>query len=61
VLDDCHNISSFGKGSHGRLGHGDEETIHQPQIIKALRKHKIVEISTGCRHASAITEKGDLF
>ena len=61
VLDDNYRVSSFGKGTHGRLGHGSDENIYQPQIIKSLKKYKITNISTGCRHAAAITEKGDLF
>ena len=36
VLDDTNKVSSFGKGTHGRLGHGNDSNIIQPQTIKAL-------------------------
>ena len=61
VLDDSYNVSSFGKGTHGRLGHGNDQNVYQPQIIKALKQHKIIKISAGCRHAAAVAESGDLY
>jgi len=33
----------------------------QPQIIKTLKNEIITKISTGCRHAAVITNKGDLY
>ena len=61
VLDDTNKVSSFGKGTHGRLGHGTDSNLNQPQIIKALRKVKITHISAGCRHSAAVSESGELY
>ena len=61
VLDDTYKVSSFGKGTHGRLGHGNESNISHPQTIKSLKKLKITNISAGWRHAAAVSDKGELY
>ena len=59
VLDESGNCWAFGKGSHGRLGLGSDENIEEPVKIEELTN--ILQISAGCRHASAITRRGELF
>jgi hypothetical protein len=59
VLDENHQVWSFGKGTHGRLGHGNDLNMDEPKLIEGLPK--ISTISAGCRHGSAVSEAGELY
>lgn len=50
---------SFGKGTHGWLGHGNDKNVEEPKIVEKLSK--VVQISAGCWHSAAITEDGSLY
>ena len=52
-------MHSFGKGSHGRLGHNSEENQYEPKLIESLQN--VVYISAGCRHASCSTIEGCIY
>lgn len=52
---------TFGKGSYNRLGHVEtekNENVYEPRLISTLKNEKIIRISAGCRHATAITLDG---
>lgn len=56
------SVYSFGQGSSGQLGHGDEDDQTKPKLIIAeLRNTRIVKISCGARHSAAISDNGILF
>ena len=59
ILDESGKVWSFGKGTHGRLGHGDDKNLDEPKVIEKLPK--TTWISAGCRHSAAISEKGELY
>lgn len=61
VLDEFQQVYSFGKGSHGRLGHGSDEDRPKPVVLKSLSSERIVQVSAGCRHSGAVTESGKLY
>ena len=52
---------SFGKGTHGRLGNGNDGNVYEPMLVKGLQGERVVAISAGCRHAGAVTESGSLY
>jgi len=54
-------VYSFGKGTHGRLGHGTDDNEYEPRIIEALENERVTEISAGCRHAGAVTSNGKCY
>lgn len=46
VLDETGKVWSFGKGTHGRLGHGNDKNVEEPKLIEKL--NKVVQVSAGC-------------
>jgi alpha-tubulin suppressor-like RCC1 family protein len=54
-------VFSFGKGTHGRLGQGNDLNKYEPILIEGLAEETVTSISAGCRHAGAITKEGRLF
>lgn len=52
---------SWGSGHNGVLGHGDTENQRTPKLIDLLKSEKIVHMSAGYSHCTAITENGRLF
>lgn len=46
-------VYSFGKGKHGRLGHGNETDLHIPTKIKL--DCKVSSIAAGKSHSYALT------
>lgn len=59
ILDENQYVWSFGKGTHGRLGHGNDQNSEEPKMIEGLRN--ISKISAGCRHGAAVGMNGDLY
>lgn len=47
VLDDYNKVYSFGKGSHGRLGHGNDDSCEYPKVIKTLENERVTSICAG--------------
>ena len=55
-------VFTWGKGSFGRLGHGDSRAVSEPkQIEGAFAAEKIVQIACGFAYTAAISEDGDLY
>ena len=55
-------VYSWGHGRGGRLGHGDEATQPEPQMIASLRlQHQIREVAAGQNHSLALSTNGELF
>jgi len=59
VLDESGRIWVFGKGTHGRLGVGNDENVGEPKLIQGVEN--IRTVSAGCRHSAAISEDGKLY
>ena len=51
-------VWSWGEGSGGKLGHGDERSQPQPKRIEALAGHRVVAVSAGSHHCLAVTAGG---
>lgn len=54
-------IFTWGDGSKGRLGHGNQEDQLKPKEIFNLSQKKPIFIAAGESHSAAITEKLTLF
>lgn len=52
---------SWGWGSYGQLGHGDEKTLYIPKFIEALKDEKITLIDCGFSHSLAMSRDGKIF
>ena len=51
-------LSSWGGGTHGKLGHGDEQQKWQPKKVEALAGQRVVAVSAGREHSLALTADG---
>ena len=51
---------TFGSGSYGRLGHGDEEDQLLPKVVEALRGEEVLQISAGIAHSAVLREDGEV-
>lgn len=54
-------LFSWGEGSGGRLGHGDEADVPHPKLIDGLSGSKIELVACGEFHTCAVTVSGDLY
>ncbi|OQR95198.1 hypothetical protein THRCLA_07992, partial [Thraustotheca clavata] len=55
------DVYSWGSGSNGKLGHGDEENRGIPTKIMALQGKGVRNVRAGCEHTTAITNSGDMY
>lgn len=49
---------TWGRGSHGALGHGDKMDREHPHLVTALAKRKVKLIAAGYSHSVAATDAG---
>jgi len=61
AVDDKGLLYSWGAGTFGNLGHGDEKDCFEPKLIEKLKDKKIVHFAIGSQHALAVTDGGELF
>ncbi|WVZ68609.1 hypothetical protein U9M48_017530 [Paspalum notatum var. saurae] len=54
-------VFSWGRGTHGQLGHGNLENIPQPKLVKFLENHTITYVSAGWNHSGFSTDSDQLF
>ncbi len=58
-LDSNRKLYSCGNSEYGKLGHGKGDLFERtPKVIRSLQNVKIVSISAGEYHASALSEDG---
>lgn len=55
------SVYSFGQGSLGQLGLGEEDDQTKPKLVTELRNTKVVKLACGARHSAALTDTGVLF
>ncbi|XP_034741033.1 alsin-like isoform X3 [Etheostoma cragini] len=48
-------VWSWGRGSEGQLGHGDQLARLQPLCIKSLTGEEVIKVATGSHHSLALT------
>jgi alpha-tubulin suppressor-like RCC1 family protein len=54
-------VYSFGRGSGGRLGHGDEEDQWSPKVIEALSGVHVCAVSAGHHHSLVLSADGTVY
>ncbi|XP_052829652.1 E3 ubiquitin-protein ligase HERC2 isoform X3 [Octopus bimaculoides] len=54
-------VFSWGFGEGGRLGHGDNISYEEPNLISALVGHHVTHISCGSSTSAAVTSHGELY
>jgi regulator of chromosome condensation len=57
-------VYTFGRGSSGRLGHGDEKDCKVPTLVASLSTlagDKVIRVACGEAHTCCVTEKGELY
>ena len=48
-------LYTWGYGSNGRLGHGEEADLLTPAVVEAIKDEKIVHASCGGCHTAVTT------
>jgi len=54
-------IFTFGRGSHGKLGHGGQENELVPRLVEVLAGKKVIGASAKSQHTAVWTDAGELF
>ena len=54
-------LNTWGAGSNGLLGHGEEKYHLTPKLVEALREVKVVSTAAGERHSAAVSHTGALY
>jgi len=57
------SVYSWGCGTSGRLGHGDENSVSLPKLLNFFKNNdiKVLKISAGDTHCAAITSSKDIY
>ena len=55
------HMYTFGRGTHGQLGHGDRENQTSPVLVQALQGKNIIQVQCCVHHTMALTSSGYLF
>eukprot|EP00741_Cyanophora_paradoxa_P001206 tig00000459_g1163.t1 len=66
LLDEDGTVYTFGWGQHGRLGHGDEYSVYEPNPVAglspaALEGQRVVRIAAGYYSTAAVTDAGNVY
>ncbi|KAL6845454.1 hypothetical protein ACP4OV_024949 [Aristida adscensionis] len=54
-------VFTWGRGTHGQLGHGNVDNIPRPKFVEFLENHKVTCVSAGWNHSGFATDSGQLF
>ncbi|PAN28177.1 hypothetical protein PAHAL_5G136400 [Panicum hallii] len=54
-------VFTWGRGTHGQLGHGNLDSIPHPKFVKFLENHKVTCVSAGWNHSGFATDSGKLY
>ena len=60
VLTDSGRVFTWGGGSRGQLGHGDNRDLCAPRCVSALRR-RVKQISAGAYHSLALMAGGSVY
>uniref|UniRef100_A0A0G4FMC9 RCC1-like domain-containing protein n=1 Tax=Chromera velia CCMP2878 TaxID=1169474 RepID=A0A0G4FMC9_9ALVE len=61
VIGRAGDVLTFGAGTYGRLGHGEDSDSPVPRQILGLKEEVIVQVACGTFHNLALTQGGKLF
>ncbi|XP_061579794.1 alsin-like isoform X1 [Cololabis saira] len=54
-------VWSWGRGSEGQLGHGDQLARLQPLCVKSLTGHEVIKVAAGSHHSLALTAQCQVY
>ena len=54
-------LYTWGSGTNGKLGHGDEINCLIPKKVQALESMKVIQVEAGCEHTAALTQDGKMY
>ncbi|TVU34902.1 hypothetical protein EJB05_16758 [Eragrostis curvula] len=54
-------VFTWGRGTHGQLGHGNLDNIPQPKFVKFFENRRVTSVSAGWNHSGFATDSGQLF
>lgn len=54
-------IFSWGSGSNGKLGHGDEENCDVPTAIRSMIGKYVKDVKAGCEHSVMLTDDCEIW
>ncbi|XP_065082582.1 probable E3 ubiquitin-protein ligase HERC2 [Ochlerotatus camptorhynchus] len=63
VITTTGELFTWGKGTYGRLGHGNSDDKFVPTQVQALKSYKVVDVALGSgdAHSMCVTDSGLLF
>ena len=65
LLFDTGCVLSWGTGYFGQLGHGDDSSVEEPTLVKALTPPalgcRVTKVSAGGNHSGVVTDSGEAF
>jgi RCC1 and BTB domain-containing protein len=61
ALDDEGKVYVWGNNTYGQLGTGGLKNVHEPVLVEALLREKVVDISAGDNYSGVVTEKGEVY
>ena len=61
AINEAGELFTWGAGTNGKLGHGNEECQSIPQKVENLQAYSIVQAEGGCEHTLALTSEGYVF
>ena len=54
-------VLTWGAGSYGNLGHGDNTDVYSPKLVEALLGKSCISVACGSKHTLALTAAGGVF
>ncbi|RLN36612.1 hypothetical protein BBJ28_00003973 [Nothophytophthora sp. Chile5] len=54
-------VYTWGSGTNGKLGHGDEENCDIPTLVRSMEGEQVKEAKAGCEHTVLLTHDHELW
>ena len=61
AVSEAGEVLTWGAGSYGNLGHGDNTDIATPKLVEALLGKQCISVSCGAKHTLTLTSAGGVF
>ena len=52
---------SWGRGSHGKLGHGTTDNLTSPQLVNEFVLKRVIDVDAGYWQSVALTDEGEVY
>ena len=61
AVSEAGEVLTWGAGSYGNLGHGDNTDVSTPKLVEALLGKQCISAACGAKHTLALTAAGGVF